>query len=408
MSHNSIDVVILAGGRGERLYPLTKDRSKPAVPFGGMYRIIDFTLSNCVNSGLRRIYVLCQYKSHSLTRHIQRGWLPFFSSPMGEFIYTIPAQMRIGETWYEGTADAVFQNIYTLQQDMPESTLILSGDHIYQMNYRDMLAFHRHHQADVTIGSVAMPVETASQFGIIQVNADYEIEGFQEKPKRNPITLPHDPSHVLVSMGIYVFDTRVLMRRLIEDAKLKSSSHDFGKDIIPRMLKKYKVMAYPFSGITGNGYWRDIGTLDAYYAANMDLVSVTPQCNLYDPSWPIHTVYSPYPPAKMVFSGGENGKRIGTMLDSIICGGAIISGGRVERSIVSPNVRVNSYTEISESILMEGVEVGRNCRIKRTIIDKNVIIPSETIIGFNAEDDRRRFALSPDGIVVISKDTMFE
>lgn len=405
---NDVEVVILAGGKGERLYPLTKDRAKPAVPFGGMYRIIDFTLSNCVNSGMKKIYLLSQYKSHSLNRHIQRGWLSFFSYPMGEFIYDIPAQQRIGSSWYEGTADAVFQNIYSLQHDMPSYTLILSGDHIYQMNYMDMIRFHVGHKADVTIGVVPMPVETASQFGIVKAEKDMTVVGFQEKPKKAPFTMPGDPTKIMVSMGIYVFDTKTLIRKLVEDAKLKTSSHDFGKDIIPRMVKNNKVLAYPFKDIMGKSYWRDIGTLDAYYEANMDLVSVTPQCNLYHPNWPVHTVYSPYPPSKMVFAGGEDGRRIGQVLDSIICGGSIVSGGRVERSIISPNARVHSYTEIEDSILMEDVEVGRNCRIRRTIIDKRVKIPPRTTIGYDPEEDAKRFDISPGGVVVVAKNTMFD
>ncbi|HPW68143.1 MAG TPA: glucose-1-phosphate adenylyltransferase [Deltaproteobacteria bacterium] len=404
-----VEVIILAGGKGERLYPLTKDRAKPAVPFGGMYRIIDFSLSNCVNSGYRQIYVLSQYKSHSLNRHIQRGWLPFFSYPMGEFIYNIPAQQRIGSSWYEGTADAVFQNIYTLQQDQPKYTLILSGDHIYQMNYRDMLKHHVENEADITIGVVPMPVETASEFGIVVADQHMQVSGFQEKPRSNPRTMPDDPTRILVSMGIYVFNTDVLIKQLIEDARRKDSSHDFGKDIIPKMVQNGdKVIAYPFTGVMGNSYWRDIGTLDAYYEAHMDLVSVSPQFNLYDPRWPIHTVYSPFPPAKMVFSGGEDGKRIGTVLDSVVCNGAIISGGKVCRSIISPNVRVNSYATVEDSILMEGVVVGRNCRIRNTIIDKYVHIPPGTVIGHNLEEDRKRFDVSPGGTVVIAKFTAFE
>ncbi|HPI94468.1 MAG TPA: glucose-1-phosphate adenylyltransferase [Deltaproteobacteria bacterium] len=405
---NDIETVILAGGKGERLYPLTKDRAKPAVPFGGMYRIIDFTLSNCVNSGLKRIYVLSQYKSHSLNRHIQRGWLSFFSYPMGEFIYDIPAQQRIGSSWYEGTADAVFQNIYSLQQNMTPFTLILSGDHVYQMNYMDMVQFHVDNEADVTLGVVPMPVETASQFGIVKADRDMNVVGFQEKPKKDPVTMPGNPDCVLVSMGIYVFPTKTLIRKLVEDAKLKTSNHDFGKDIIPKMVKNNKVLAYPFKDIMGKSYWRDIGTLDAYYDANMDLVSVSPECNLYHPHWPVHTVYSPYPPSKMVFAGGQDGKRIGQVLDSIICGGSIVSGGKVERSIISPNVRVNSYAEIEDSILMEDVEIGRHCRIKRTIIDKRVKVPARMTIGYDPEEDSKRFDISPEGIVVVSKNTIFD
>ncbi len=408
-SLNDIETIILAGGKGERLYPLTKDRAKPAVPFGGMYRIIDFTLSNCVNSSLKRIYVLSQYKSHSLDRHIQRGWLPFFSYPMGEFIYNIPAQQRIGNSWYEGTADAVFQNIYTLQQGMSAFTLILSGDHIYQMDYLDMIDFHVENEADVTIGVVPMPVETCVHFGVVRADKRMNVLGFQEKPKKNPFTMPGDPGKIMASMGIYIFKTQHLIRKLVEDAKLKASAHDFGKDIIPRMVKQgNKVLAFPFKGIMKKGYWRDIGTLDAYYEANMDLIAVSPECNLYSRNWPVHTVYSPFPPAKMVFSGGQDGKRIGTLLDSIICGGSIISGGKVARSIVCSDVRVNSYSEVEDSILFEGVEIGRNCRIKRTIIAKDVKIPPGKMIGYDPEEDAKRFDISPEGIVVIPKNTMFD
>ncbi|MDT8272567.1 MAG: sugar phosphate nucleotidyltransferase, partial [Desulfomonilia bacterium] len=364
-------------------------------------------LSNVVNSGLKRIYVLSQYKSLSLDRHIQRGWLPFFSYPTGEFIYNIPAQQRIGSSWYEGTADAVFQNIYTLQQENPTYTLILSGDHIYQMNYLDMIRFHDQQGADATLGVVPMPVETAPSFGVVKIRADNSVEGFQEKPKKHPSTLPGDPSKILVSMGIYVFRTDVLIKQLIEDAKLKSSSHDFGKDVIPRMLKHHRLMAFRFEGIMNNEYWRDIGTLDAYYDANMDLVSVTPSCNMYNPDWPVHTVYSPYPPAKMIFSGGEDGKRIGTVFDSIVSNGAIISGGMVIRSIISPNVRVNSYAEVSDSIILEGVDVGRNCKIRQAIIDKYVRIPPGTTIGFDLEQDKKLYDVSPGGIVVIPRNTAF-
>jgi len=251
-------------------------------------------------------------------------------------------------------------------------------------------------------------VETASQFGIVKTEKDLSVAGFQEKPKKAPFTMPGDPTRILVSMGIYVFNTRTLIRKLVEDAKLKTSSHDFGKDIIPKMVKGNRVMAYPFKDIMGKSYWRDIGTLDAYYEATMDLVSVSPQCNLYHPNWPVHTVYSPYPPSKMVFAGGEDGRRIGLVLDSIICGGAIISGGRVERSVISPNARVHSYAEIEDSILMEDVEVGRNCRIRRTIIDKRVKIPPRMVIGYDPEEDAKRFDVSPGGIVVVAKNTMFD
>jgi glucose-1-phosphate adenylyltransferase len=391
--------MILAGGRGERLYPLTRDRAKPAVPFGAIYRIIDFTLSNCLNSGIRRIYALTQYKSTSLQRHIQLGW-NILSAPLGEFIEAVPAQQRIDEHWYQGTADAIFQNIYTLQVERPDLVLILSGDHIYKMDYRKMIAFHLEKGADLTVAAIRMDRKLSREFGVIEVDRDWRIIGFQEKPEE-PKTIPGDPGGILASMGIYVFHTEVLVRRLIEDAR-SESSHDFGKDIIPMMIGKDQVFAFDFrqGDCGGMGYWRDVGTIDAYYEANMDLISVTPQLNLYDLQWPILTYQPTSPPAKTVWI--EEG-RVGTALNSIISNGCIISGGNVKRSILSPKVTVHSFAEIEDSILLEGVDVGRNAKIKRTIVDKEVQIPPGMEIGYHLDEDARRFTVTASGIVVVPK-----
>jgi len=391
--------MILAGGRGERLYPLTKDRAKPAVPFGAIYRIIDFTLSNCLNSDIRRVFALTQYKSISLHRHIQLGW-NILSAPLGEFVGVIPAQQRIDEHWYQGTADAIFQNIYTLQQERPDLVLILSGDHIYKMDYRKMIAFHLEKSADLTVAAIRMDRKLSKEFGVIEVDRDWRIIGFQEKPEE-PKTIPGDSEGILVSMGVYVFNTEILVRRLIEDAR-SDSTHDFGRDIIPAMIGKDQVFAFDFrlGDRGGRGYWRDVGTIDAYLEANMDLISVTPQLNLYDPQWPILTYQSPHPPAKTVLA--EEG-RVGTALNSIISNGCIISGGSVKRSILSPKVMIHSYVEVEDSILMEGVDVGRYAKIRRTIIDKDVHIPQGMEIGYNLDEDAKRFTVTASGIVVVPK-----
>jgi len=391
--------MVLAGGRGERLYPLTRDRAKPAVPFGGIYRIIDFTLSNCINSDIRRVYVLTQYKSISLHRHIQFGW-NILSTPLGEFIEVIPAQQRLDEHWYQGTADAIFQNIYTLQQERPDLVLILSGDHIYKMDYRKMIAFHMEKGADLTIAAIRMDRNLSRSFGVMEVERDARIVGFQEKPEE-PKTLPDDPGTILASMGIYVFTTEVLVRRLIEDAR-SESSHDFGKDVVPAMIGKDRLFAFDFKqgDQRETGYWRDVGTIEAYYEANMDLLSVVPQLNLYDSAWPIFTYQLPHPPAKTVW---DEEKRIGTALNSIISNGCIISGGTVKRSLLSPNVRIHSYASVEDSILFEGVEVGRYAKIRRTIIDKEVQIPSGMEIGYNPHEDMKRFTVTDSGIVVVPK-----
>jgi len=391
--------MILAGGRGERLYPLTRDRAKPAVPFGGIYRIIDFSLSNCINSDIRRIYVLTQYKSTSLHRHIQFGW-NVLSVPLGEFIGVIPAQQRMGEQWYQGTADAIFQNFYLLQQEKPDHVLILSGDHIYKMDYRKMIAFHLEKGADLTAAAIRMDHGFSREFGVIEVDEERRIIGFEEKPEA-PKTIPGDPEGILASMGVYVFQTEVLVRRLIEDAR-SESSHDFGKDIIPKMIQKDKVFSFDFreGDRGGTEYWRDVGTLDAYFEANMDLVSVTPHLNLYDSHWPILTYQPSFPPAKTVW---EEEGRTGTTLNSILSNGCIISGGRVRRSILSPQVRVNSYAEVENSILLDGVDVGRNAKIRKAIIDKEVQIPAGTEIGYCLEEDAKHFTVTGSGIVVVPK-----
>lgn len=397
---------IMAGGKGERLYPLTRDRTKPAVPFGGIYRIVDFTLSNCINSGLRKIYLLTQYKSASLQRHIRLGW-NILPSELGQFIEMLPAQQRIGDSWYMGTADAIFQNLYTLELDRPDEVLVLAGDHIYKMNYYSMIDFHRDQDADLTVGVVEVDKEKAQHFGIVEVDDFGHVVGFQEKPK-NPKTIPSHPNKVFASMGIYVFELDCIERELQEDARRHNSSHDFGKDIIPQMLKKgLKISAYNFIDENKKEakYWRDIGTLDAYYEANMDLIQVDPTFNLYDKEWLIRTFQEQFPPAKTVFSGEEITGRVGLALDSIVSGGCIVSGGRVQRSILSPNVRINSFSQVYDSILMEGVNVGRYAKVKRAIIDKDVDIPQGTVIGYDLEEDRKRFFVSDSGIVVVAKGT---
>ncbi len=391
--------MVLAGGRGERLYPLTRDQAKPAVCFGGIYRIIDFTLSNCLNSDIRRIFALTQYKSISLHRHIQLGW-NILSAPLGEFVEVIPAQQRIDEHWYQGTADAIFQNIYTLQEERPDLVLILSGDHIYKMDYRKMIAFHLEKKADLTVAAIRMDQKLSREFGVMGVERDWRIIGFQEKPEV-PKTIPGDPEGILASMGIYIFNTEIMVKRLIEDAR-SDSTHDFGKDIIPAMIEKDQVFAFDFreGDRGGTGYWRDVGTIDAYFEANMDLVSVVPQLNLYDPQWPILTYQCPHPPAKTVLV--EEG-RVGTALNSIISNGCIISGGSVKRSILSPRVMVHSYAEVEDSILFEGVDIGRYARIRRTIIDKEVQIPQAMEIGYDLEEDAKRFTVTGSGIIVVPR-----
>lgn len=395
---------VLAGGRGERLYPLTRDRTKPAVPFGGAYRIIDFSLSNCLNSNIRMIYVITQYKSLSLDRHLHLGW-NIFNPEIGEFLTIVPAQQRVGTSWYRGTADAIYQNLYTIEKLRPSHVLILSGDHVYKMDYGRMIRFHHEMKADLTLGVIEMERQKGGNFGTVAVDATGRIRTFREKVK-DPPPLEGDPSKTLVSMGVYVFN----MEKLEEVLKLDSqeeTEHDFGKNIVPMMVTRGdRVFGYNFRDENNKEvlYWRDVGTIDAYWEANMDLVSVTPVFNLYDENWPIRTYQEQAPPAKFVFAQLAEGGRVGVALDSVVAAGCIVSGGKVERSVLSPRVRINSYSYVHESILMEGSQVGRRCQIRRAIVDKNVNIPPDTVIGFDPVEDRKRFHVSDTGIVVIPKE----
>ncbi len=399
--------VLLAGGAGERLYPLTRDRAKPAVTFGGNYRIIDITLSNCVNSDLRRVYILTQYKALSLNRHIREGW-NIVAREMGEFVEILPPMKRVSENWYMGTADAVYQNIYSIGSEQPKHVLILSGDHIYKMDYRKMLQQHNDCGSDITLATLLMDPAECSRFGVVEVDGDSRITGFQEKPERTNLRSPYNPSMVSVSMGIYLFNTDVLIPVLLKDAEDPSSSHDFGKDILPKMVDEYRVYAYNFEDENKKKafYWRDVGTLEAYYEANMDMVAVSPVFNLYDADWPIRTHQRQYPPAKFVFA--ETG-RTGTALDSIVSAGCIVSGGSVKGCILSPNVRVNSYTEVEDSILFQEVDIGRHCKIRKAIIDRDVHIPEGTTIGYDVAADKARYFVTETGITVVTRDySLFE
>ncbi len=400
----SIFAMILAGGKGERLHPLTNHRAKPAVPFGGIYRIIDFTLSNCINSGIRKIAVLPQYKSLSLDKHLRMAW-NLFSGELNEYIISVPPQQRVGEKWYQGTADAIYQNIYMIEKDAPEHVLVLAGDHIYKMDYAEMFRLHKENKTDATVAAIETPRTNATSFGIVEVDKNGRIIGFEEKPK-DPRPIPGRPDMAFASMGIYLFNTKTLLEYLKSDA-LQDTAHDFGKNIIPHMMKTARVCAYNFKDENKKEakYWRDVGTIDAYWEANMDLVSVDPLLNLYDKAWPIRTYQAQNPPAKFVFAQEKKGGRLGIALDSIVAHGCIVSGGRVQNSVLSPNVRVNSYSEVHDSILMENVDIGRHSRIRRAIIDKDVVIPPETELGYNLEEDRKRYHVTPSGIVVIAKGT---
>ena len=399
--------VLLAGGAGERLYPLTRDRAKPAVTFGGMYRIIDITLSNCVNSDLRRVFILTQYKALSLNRHIREGW-NIVAREMGEFIEILPPMKRVSENWYMGTADAVYQNIYSIGSEQPKHVLVLSGDHIYKMNYERMLRQHRDSGADVTLATILIDPSESSRFGVVDLDRDSRVVGFQEKPKQTDLRSPYNPRMVSGSMGVYLFNTDVLIPVLLKDAEDNTSSHDFGHDILPRMMDDYRV--YSFNFIDENKkealYWRDVGTLEAYYEANMDIVYVSPVFNLYDEDWPIRTHQRQYPPAKFVFA--EAG-RTGTAVDSIVSSGCIVSGSMVRNSVLSPDVRVNSYSEVDASILFSHVNVGRHCRIRKAILDRDVHVPEGTTIGYDTEADRQRYFVTETGITVVTRDySLFE
>ncbi len=395
--------LVLAGGKGERLHPLTIHRAKPAVPFGGKYRIIDFTLSNCINSDIRKIAVLTQYKSLSLNRHLALGWEQLFNPELDEYIISVPPQQRVDERWYEGTADAVYQNIYFIEKEAPTYLFILSGDHVYKMDYSEMFGFHLGKGAAGTIAAIEIDRDKASSFGVIEVNEDSRIIGFEEKPE-NPKPMPWNPNQSLVSMGVYLFNTHAILSELKSDA-LRSTAHDFGRNIIPDMIATKKLFAYNFKDENKKEakYWRDVGAIDGYWEANMDLVSVDPIFNLYDSEWPIRTYQCQSPPAKFVFAQEYKGGRLGIALDSTVSDGCIISGGRVQNSVLSPNVRINSWADVRDSVLMENVEIGRHCRIKKAIIDKDVYVPEGTVIGYNLEEDSKRFHVSPNGIVVIPK-----
>ena len=398
--------MILAGGEGRRLAPLTQERAKPAVPFGGRYRIIDFVLSNFANSGVLRMKVLTQYKSDSLNTHISRGWR--LSHMLGQFVESVPAQQRTGPEWYRGSADAIYQNLNLVTDEEPQFVFVFGADHIYRMDVQQMLDFHVAQKADCTVAAIPVPIEEASAFGIITADETGRMIDFQEKP-RHPKPMIGNPRAALVSMGNYLFTTEALVREIVKDAG-QDGAHDFGKSIIAEMHKRTKVAVYDFAtnsvpgqGPNEIGYWRDVGDLDTYYECNMDLVAVDPKLSLYNDRWPIYTAPSPTAaPVKFVFANVEE-NRIGSATDSIVSEGCIISGGRINRCILSPNVRINSYAEITDSILFEGVKVGRHARIRNAIIDKNVDIPPGLEIGFDAEEDKKRFFISPKGLVIVPK-----
>ncbi len=395
--------LILAGGRGSRLLDLTRWRSKPAVPFGGKFRIIDFPLSNCINSGIRRIGVLTQYKAHSLILHIQRGW-GFLRGEFGEYVELLPAQQRIENSWYAGTADAVHQNIDIFRKHDPDYVLILAGDHVYRMDYGTMIAHHVATGADMTVGCIEVDLETAKSFGVMAVDEDTRVLEFEEKPD-DPKHIPGQKDVALASMGIYVFNKAFLFEQLIKDADTPGSSHDFGKDIIPAIIDKYRVMAYPFrdpkSG--GQGYWRDVGTIDAFWSTNLELTGVTPELNLYDRTWPIWTYQEQLPPAKFIFDDED---RRGMAVDSMVSGGCIISGSTVRHSLLFSNVRVNSYCTVEDSVVLPDADIGRNCRIKNAVIDKRCMIPDGTVIGEDPEADAKRFTVSPKGVVLVTPEML--
>lgn len=395
--------VLLAGGAGERLFPLTRDRAKPAVPFGGQYRIIDITLSNCINSGLHRVYILTQYKALSLNRHIREGWSGVVAQDLGEFIEILPPMQRVSANWYMGTADAVYQNIYSIGSEQPKHVLILSGDHIYKMDYGKMLEQHNQSGADVTLATLQIRPDEVSRFGVVEVARSGEVRGFVEKPKTTELRSPWNGEKVDASMGIYVFNTDVLLPALMRDAENPNSKHDFGHNVLPDILDKYKIYAYNFVDENKQEalYWRDVGTLDAYYDANMDVSSISPIFNLYDNNWPMRTRMRQYPPAKFVF--GEPG-RTGTAVNSLVSGGCIVSGAMVRDSVLSQDVRVNSYSEVESSIIFTHVNIGRHCRIRRAIIDRDVHLPEGTVIGFDQEEDRKNYFVTPSGLTVVTRD----
>jgi len=397
--------MILAGGEGKRLYPLTRDRAKPAVPFGGRYRIIDFVLSNFINSGYYQIKVLTQFRSESLDRHLSRAWR--LSPTLGHYVDPVPAQMRRRTDWYLGTADAIYQNLNLIYDEQPDYVCVFGGDHIYKMDVRQIMTYHVKKRSELTVSAIPVPVEKAQNFGIIEVDENYRAIGFEEKPSQ-PREIPGKPGWALASMGNYVFTTDTLVREVVADAE-RETSHDFGRVVIPNLVGSGRVFVYDFAGnkvpgrtLRERGYWRDVGNIDAYYEANMDLMRVSPELNLYNSQWPIHTWQPRLPPAKFVFADAKGG-RLGMATDSLVSEGAIVSGGQVNCSILSPGARINSYAQVSDSILMDNVDVGRHARIRRAIIDKNVAIPPGSEIGYDLARDRKHFTVSKSGIVVVPK-----
>lgn len=398
--------IVLAGGQGQRLHPLTKLRSKPSVPFGGKYRIIDFALSNCLNSGLRKIYVLTQYKSDSLNQHLYEAW-NIFNPELGEFIYSIPPQQKTGNEWYQGTADAIYQNLNLIRPQNFNWVLVLSGDHIYKMDYLKMLQYHIEKDADLSIANIMVDKESAKRFGIIEIDNDYRVKSFSEKPD-NPAEIPDKPGMSFANMGIYIFNVNTLREVIKLLTEQKTKNLDFGKHVIPFMLKEnYNIRAFRFEDENrpDKPYWVDVGTIDSYYDASMDLIKVNPEFNLYDVNWPLRTKQQQYPPVKTLSHERE---RVGRALNSLVTGGTIISGGLVERSILGANVRINSYTYITDSIIMDNCNIGRYSKIRRTIIDKNVHVPEKEEIGFHPDIDKKRFKVTDSGIVIIPKNYIFE
>ncbi len=395
--------LILAGGRGTRLHQLTQWRSKPAVPFGGKFRIIDFPLSNCINSGIRRVAVVTQYKSHSLIRHIQQGW-GFLRAEFGEFVELLPAQQRIETSWYAGTADAIYQNLDIIRRHKPGHIIILAGDHIYKMDYGPMLAYHEDHQADMTVACIEVSLEEAKAFGVMTAAADGRVVRFTEKPEQ-PEPIPGKPGMALASMGIYVFNPDFLYEQLIKDADTHGSTRDFGKDIIPSLIDNYRVFAYPFRDENhgGQAYWRDVGTVDSFWAANLELIGVTPELNLYDTDWPIWTYQAQLPPAKFIFDDDD---RRGMAVDSMVSGGCIISGAKVRHSLLFSNVLVRSYTTIRDSVILPDVKIGRHCRLKKVILDKGCEVPDGMVIGEDLEQDAKKFHVSPGGVVLVTPEML--
>ena len=395
--------MVLAGGRGSRLKALTDWRAKPAVPFGGKFRIIDFPMSNCINSGIRRISVVTQYKSHSLQRHLQRGW-SFMSGQFGEFVEVLPAQQRQGEGWYIGTADAVYQNLDIIRHYNPEYVIILAGDHIYKMDYGKMIAAHVAKGADITVGCIPVPLAEAKAFGVMAIDDDSRIVEFAEKPDQ-PKAMPSDPNQALASMGIYVFSAQYLRERLKQDAADEHSTHDFGHDIIPHAIAHANAFAFPFldGNTSASGYWRDVGTIDAYWEANINLAEISPDLNLYDQNWPIWTYQEQMPPAKFAF---DDDNRRGMAVDSMISGGCLITGATIRHSVLFSNVRVHSYSTVTDAVVLPDVEINQHCRIKRCVIDKGTILPEGTVIGENLEEDAKRFYISENGIVLVTPEMM--